>query len=142
MKKKNKSFITLCVALTLVFMFQIVAYAANTWSENGTFRLDSNVGVWVNKTTENEKLSDKKKNDDDPIVTVRTITKTMSSYPKFKLVNSENNPVSEKITTADIGQQVDGANTGRAGYTYYASLAAAWNQITNAQTIKIKFDSH
>ncbi len=140
MKRKNKGFMTLCVTLTLICVFQIFAFAFS-WSDAGTFELDSDTGTWVYYTTANTKLGDAKTTD-DALVTVYTISKTMGSSPKFRLVRANGDIRSEKITTGEPGEAVSGSSTGGAGNTYYASMAAAWNQVTNNKTIRIKFDSH
>lgn len=142
---KNKNFITLCIALMLVFIFQIVAYATNTWSSKGTFELDSgDIGNWSQQTITGEKLGDTKESDaiEDAIVTVYTVSKSMTSYPKFKLVNSNNAERSEKIKTADTGRQATGESQAVVGHKYFASVAPAWNQITDNKTIRIQFDSY
>lgn len=141
MKKKTKKLSVLMLTLTMLLSFQIFAFAATTWSDEGTFSLNSDTD-WKRCTTTgiylgNEKTTTSKN------VSVYTVSKTMSSYPSFRIVNSNNEIRSSSITTAAPGRsKTNSSNTGEKGYNYYASVKSAWNQATDKQSIRLQFKSY
>ncbi len=141
MLHKNKKAISLILTLVLVFSFQLIALAADiiNWSAVGVFRIDHDSNS-VTQTIDKEDLKEEKITD-KPYVAVKTIAKTMSSHPRFKLRDENNITRSVYLTTAEPGEwerSLDG-NTGQKGEMLYAELQAAWNQITDNQTISIQF---
>lgn len=115
--------------LSAVIFFSVVqiAYGASTWTDAYTYELKSSDG-WKTKTTENVKMGATKTSDKSGYE-VHTVSKTMWSSPKFRLVNSDNAVVSSEVTTAGAGRTATGKNnTGSIGYAYYGSVKPAWNQ--------------
>ena len=138
---KIRKFITLIVALAVIMSMSVVAFAATTYSNAGTFKMSCG-GDWTRVTTLNEYLGNQKETDSTS-VTVYTLSKTMSSAPSFRLVNSDNEARSGAFSTPAVGREkTNSSNTGEIGYAYYASLKPAWNQVTNDQSIRIQFKSH
>ena len=137
--KKNKKLFTAILMLILVFSVQCTVFADT--SSNGTFDLNSGES-WDHTTASGTRLKDKKETD-DITVEVYTISKTMMSCPTFRMVNNKKEARSASITTSETGKSTTSeSNTGTNGYNYYAAVKAAWNQITNNQSIRIKFDSY
>ena len=138
-KAKNTKSIILAIAA--IFLFQITAFAANTWSDAGTINLNRNTG-WKRTTTTGVYLVNTKSTDSNN-VTVYTVSKTMVSYPQFRMVNSNNAARSASFTVPPAGKQkTNSSNTGVNGYNYYASVKPAWNQVSNNQSIRLQFKSH
>lgn len=128
--------------ITLIFSFQLVAFAADTinWSETGVFKIDA-LDSDVNETITGDRLSEEKITS-NPYVAVKTIAKNMDSCPKFRLVDKNKLVRSNYLTVSDtVGEWVRDleSNTGAKGEMMYAQMKAAWNQITNNKTISIKF---
>lgn len=127
------------VGITL--SLQGFAFAATTWSNSATFSLSSDTG-WNRRTTLGTYLANGKTTDSDK-VTVYTVSKTMTSVPRFRMVNSSNEARSAVFSVPKVGKsKVSKSNTGEKGYTYYASVKEAWNQIADNQSIRIQFKSH
>lgn len=131
MEKKS-----LFALLMLVCVFS-VASALSTWSDAYTYELDSS-DDWVRTTTQGEWMGNQK-DSDKSVYDVYTVTKTMWSSPKFRVVNSNNAVVADTVTTAGKGRYVTGGgNTGTIGYAYYGSVKPAWNQ-SGTDRIKLQF---
>ena len=141
MKKSKNTIISIILCLAMLFSIQIVAFAAETWSDAATYQLNSDTG-WKRLTTTGIYLGNEKTTSSNK-VTVYTVSKTMSSSPKFRIVNSKNQERSGHITTAAVGKsKTDTSNTGEKGYNYYASVKPAWNQATDNKSIRIQFKSY
>lgn len=138
---KNKRIITLVLTIFFLLSLQIVAFAGTSWSDARTFALDSGTS-WKTETTLGDTLKNTKTTDSTEVA-VYTVSKSMWSKPVFRMVNSDNQARSGEITTADAGRfTTSKTNTGEVGYGYYASMKAAWNQISNSQSIRIQFKSY
>ena len=74
---KTRKFITFIVALAVIMSMSVVAFAATTYSNPGTFKMSCG-GDWTRVTTLNEYLGNQKETDSTS-VTVYTLSKTMSS---------------------------------------------------------------
>ena len=111
--------------------------ALSNWSTAYSYELKSSDG-WKRNTTVGEwmgNLKDSDKNKYD----VYTVSKTMWSSPKFRVVNSDNAVISDVVTTASTGRYATGKeNVGIKGYAYYGSVKPAWNQ-TGTDRIKLQF---
>lgn len=126
--------------LVFIVVSQIVVFAAETWSNPGTFNLPRG-GSWNRVTTTGVHLGNTKTTTSTNFEQY-TISKTVSSSPSFRLVNSSNEVRSKTITTAAVGRQkTGGGNTGEKGYAYYASVKPALNQITGSGSIRLQFKS-
>ena len=137
--KKNKKLFTTILMFVLVLSIQCTVLAAT--SSKGTYDLDAGDG-WKHTTASDSRLRDEKETTSTK-VTVYTYSKTMMSCPSFRMVNYDKNARSTEIVTAAAGKSATNeSNTGTKGYGYYASVKAAWNQITDDQSIRIYFDSH
>jgi len=111
--------------------------ALSTWSNAYTYELKSSDN-WVRNTTQNEWMGNQKDTDSSDY-DVYTVSKTMWTSPKFRVVNSDNKVASDVVTTASKGRYVTGGNnTGTIGYAYYGSVKPAWNQ-TGTDRIKLQF---
>ena len=139
-KTKNK-IISIILAITVVFSFQVVAFAATTWSDAGTITLNRGTDWKRNTTTGVYIVNTKETTSKD--VKVYTVSKTMSSNPQFRMVNSNNSARSGSFSMPSAGKQkTNSSNTGEKGYNYYASVKAAWNQVSNNQSVRLQFKSH
>lgn len=131
--KKKLSF----TALMLVCVFSAVCASSN-WSDAHTYQLNSGDG-WKTRAVNNEKMGNEKDDTNNSKYDVCTLSKTMWSSPKFRVVNSNNEPVSGEITTAKAKRCATGDdNTGIAGRVYYGSVKPAWNQ-SGSDRIKLQF---
>lgn len=141
MKQKTKKISVLAITIIMVLCFQMMTFALSTWSDAGTYDLDHDTD-WKRLTTTGIYLNNQK--DSESVnVSVYTVSKTMASSPLFRIVNSNNLARSAAFTTPAVGKsKTDDSNTGEKDYTYYASVKSAWNQITDGQSIRIKFKSH
>lgn len=79
MKRNRKKALTALLVIILAFSIQAVAFAANTWSDPGTFVLNRSQ-TWVRITTGGIYLCNTKTTI-VPDVTVSTLAKTMSTRP-------------------------------------------------------------
>jgi hypothetical protein len=141
MKQKTKKISVLAITIIMVLCFQMMTFALSTWSDAGTYDLDHDTD-WKRLTTTGIYLNNEK--DSDSInVSVYTVSKTMASNPSFRIVNSDNVARCTAFTTASAGKsKTDDSNTGEEGYTYFASVKSAWNQVTDGQSIRIKFKTY
>lgn len=74
---------------------------------------------------------------------VKTLTRTMTSQPKIRLVNSDNAQRSSEINLPKNNQEATGSlyASAQKGYYYYASISPAWNQVgTDSVTAQISAD--
>lgn len=97
MKKRTKSIFAMVLCLTVLVSFQTITYAAETWSNSATYDLDHDT-YWKRQTSKGTYLSNQKTTESKN-VSVYTVSKTMSSHPKFRIVNSENKERSGHIST-------------------------------------------
>lgn len=88
----------------MLFIAQICVYAAETWSNSGAYEISEGDG-WHNHTTEGIMLGNYKTTESSDIE-VYTVSKTMSSKPVFRLVNSEEKSRSESFSTAGTFRSV------------------------------------
>lgn len=132
----------MAVILTVIIAMSVLvvaSFAAETWSNPGTYQLTKGEG-WKRNTTTGVYLVNTKTTD-SPRFDVYTISLTMWNNPSFRLVNSNNEVRSDSITIANEGRQKDGGgNTGEKGYDYYASLKPNFLQ-TKTDTARIQFKS-
>ena len=93
----------------IVLLASSAVYAA--YSSNGVFNLNADSG-WKTTTTGGTKLKSQKTTDSTQFI-VYTTSKTMSSYPKFRLTNSDGIARSKEISVANDGESKTGSgNTG------------------------------
>lgn len=136
-----KRFVLVMSTILIVVGAQIVAYAGTSWSDGGTFEISRGDG-WHNHCTTGEMLGNTKTTESSN-VSVYTVSKTMTSSPSFRLINSDGYARSDSFSTPAVGKSVtNNSNTGTVGYTYYASIKPAWNQVSDDCTIKIQFKSY
>lgn len=141
MKKVKTKVVSVILCMCLLFSCQIVAFAAETWSDAGTYTLSSDTD-WKRNTTAGIYLVNTKTTTSTQ-VSVYTVSKTMASNPRFRMVNSNNSVRSGTLVTAAEGKsKTDSSNTGEKGYNYYASVKSAWNQTADNQSIRIQFKSY
>ncbi len=141
MKKKTKKISVLAITIIMVLCFQMMSFALSTWSDAGTFELSTDTG-WTRTTTTGNYLNNEK-DSNSANVTVYTVSKTMASSPSFRIVTYNNEARCTAFTTAAAGKsKTSDTNTGEIGYTYYASVKEAWNQVTDDQTIRIQFKTY
>lgn len=129
---KKKLFLSIIAFLSIVQ----IASAASTWTNAHTYELAGG-GGWKTTTTQNTKMG-ANKTSNNSTYQVHTVSKTMWSSPRFRLVNSNNAVISGEVTTAGARKTVTGSNnTGTIGYAYYGSVRPAWNQ-TGTDRIKLQ----
>ena len=126
----------LIFAFAIIFCTVAMAYALSDWTDALTYKLKAG-DSWKTTTTSGYDMG-QDKNSDANYFDVNTVSKTMSSKPSFRLVNSNNEVRSNSVTTANTGLYVRGSgNTGVIGYSYYGSIKPAWNQL-GTDTIKLQ----
>lgn len=114
-----------------------IVSASSTWSNAYTYELNSS-DDWIRNTTQNEWMGNQKTSDSN-IYDVYTVSKTMWTNPKFRVVNYHDVAVAKTVTTASTGKYATGKeNTGVVGYSYYGSVKPAWNQ-AGTDRIKLQF---
>ncbi len=137
MKKLKK--IVLCSLCIGIFATQII-YAATTYTDARTWSLTRGQG-YSTKTTTGEKLGSNKETDSKYWI-VYTVSRTMISSPKLKLVNSNGEERSEVITAGKTGQYAKGdSNTGTIGYALYLSVKPGALQF-GTDTIKLQMKTY
>ncbi len=130
--KKLKKISTIVLIISLLSLQ--IAYAA--YSSYGTFQVTNDV---IATTTTGDMLGASKTTTGADF-NVYSSAKTMTSAPGVRLVNSNLEVRSDYVSVANINTTYIGTNnTGTSGYTYYAQVKPAWNQI-GTDTITLKFD--
>ncbi len=138
MSRKIMAIFLVLVMMTMLGMQMI--YAASTWTDCATWSLSAG-GGYSTTTTTGAKLGATKTTNDSSW-TVYTVSKTMNTRPKAKLVNSAGETRSDIVTTAAAGKSVSGsANTGTIGYAEYLAVKPATAQV-GVHTIKLQFKNY
>ncbi len=134
--KKGKIIKSIALSIILsLFTIQVV-YAA--YSSYGTFEITNDSTSY---TTTNTQLSSTKETTSTSFL-VYASAKTMTSSPKVRLINSDNEVRSSYVSIADTYTTYTGTNnTGVVGYPYYAEVTPAWNQI-GTDTIRLKINAN
>ena len=141
MGKAKSKIMTIFIVITVIFSFQVVAFAATTWSDKGTIALNRDTD-WKRNTTTGVYIVNTKTTSSTS-VTVYTLSKTMTSNPQFRIVNSNNEARCAAFSMPSAGKEkTNTSNTGDPGYNYYASVKPAWNQVANDQSVRLQFKSH
>ena len=138
MMKKRKLFVL--VGFIAVLMAAECVYAATTWTDTETWSLDAGDGYSTTTTTGSKLGATKTTNSTE--WDVYTASKTMVTFPKAKLVNSNGETRSDIVTTAAKGKYNSGdSNTGSVGYAEYLSVKPGVLQ-TGTETIKLQFRNY
>lgn len=133
----KKKIMTIGIILGVMLLGAIqFAFASESWSDAKRYDIsagdDWRVASSDGTAMVSEKTTDSSKYD------VYTVTKSMWSSPRFKLVNSNNVAVSGEVETSPAGQYSTGSNNaGVIGYAYYGSVKPGWNQ-TGSDYIKLQ----
>lgn len=115
-------------AVLVSFCCVSLAFALNAWTDSYRYSLKSS-DKWKT-ATENGYPMAQNKDSYSKYFDVFTVSKTMDSKPKFRLVNSNNDVITKEVTTAKVGQYTIGdSNTGQPGHAYIGSVKPAWNQL-------------
>lgn len=128
------------MAAIMLLSFQVAAYAATTWSNEGTIQLargdnwkrNTTTGVYIvnTKTTSSKQVD------------VHSVALTMWNNPSFRIVNSNNEARCSAFLMSNPGKTAtSNSNTGEAGYNYYASIKPSMLQ-TGTDTARLQFKSY
>lgn len=113
-----------------------IAFAQGSWANAQTFNVDAWSG-WNGVNTLGQRLGNTKQTTSNRW-DVHTISRTMSSSPNVRLVNSGGTIRGNSMSTASVGRTVEGSQTGEAGFAYFIQVHPALNQVTNNQSIRLQ----
>lgn len=113
------------IALTFVFLFCFtVAVSADSWGNLATISLK-----WNDSWKTSQARSYKTVNNDSNFDALAT-SKTMTSNPSVRLVNSNGQKRSGTVSVKGTNTAYTGSNnTGTSGHYYYGQAKPAWNQL-------------
>lgn len=136
---KKVKMVILITSVAAIMLTECI-WGASTWTDSATWSLEassdfttttvSGVKLGATKTTDSEEWD------------VYTVSKTMATRPRAKLVNSSGSDRSEVIFTAAAGKYSTGeSNTGVIGYAEYLSVKPNALQ-TGTETIKLQMRTY
>lgn len=121
-------------------MFGQFAAASSSWTDARTYKVPAG-GSFVIINTTGKKLGDTKTTDRNEW-SLNTISKTMITTPKAKLVNGKGNITTDIIDVADEGGTVSGnKNFATKGYTQYLAVKSSAFQVS-PDYIKLRFKNY
>ncbi len=127
------------IRFVFLMFFLLLTGAVFAWSNPGTYQLTRGQSP-TTYTTESLELRDTKTTSSTTF-RVDTYTKTMWSYPEYRLVNSNYSPRSDWVAVPAVGGRSTGTgNSGVIGYYYYGQIKPAWNQL-GTDTIRLDFSA-
>lgn len=139
-KKSMAKKLTVLTMILLCGLYgvQTIVYGAEGFSGTSTYEISGGDG-WHNHNDRGEMFG-QEKTSSSARVEVVTLAKTMSSYPEFRIVNSNEKARSDVMVTKDRGGITTSySNTANKGDICYASIKPSWRQMTKNRTIKIAF---
>lgn len=109
--------------VAMLLLVGTVSFASGTWGNLSTVDLAWNDG-WTNTDIRSNKSTNESEFD------VYATAKTMSSAPRVRLVNSAGAIRSDPVSIPRALRVYTGSNnTGVPGFTYWAQVIPAWNQV-------------
>lgn len=112
------------ITLSFVFLFCFTVAVSAAWGNLATISLK-----WNDSWKTSEARSYKTVNNDSKFDVLAT-SKTMTSNPSVRLVNSNGEKRSGTVSVKNTNTVYTGSNnTGTNGYYYYGQAKPAWNQV-------------
>lgn len=125
MKIKTKKTILSIAFITTLLSSSILYCSATSWGTVETVTINSK-DSWKNQLNG---PYDEKEDENDGTYKVYAISKTMTSTPSVRMINSNGDIRSSSVTVPETYREYTGSNnTGDSGYVYYTQTKPAWNQ--------------